>query len=89
MENLEVEFKKASDGIAAKGKDGKTKMSNDEKLEFYKWYKQATHGDNDTEKPGMFALEAKAKWEIWNKAKGTSKQDSMKKYIELSKKYLA
>ena len=88
MENLEAEFKKASDAIAAKGKDGKTKMSNDEKLEFYKWYKQGTQGDNTTEKPGMMQFEAKTKWEAWNKAKGTSKEDAQKKYIELSKKYL-
>lgn len=28
-------------------------------------------------------MEARAKWDAWNALKGTSKEDAMKKYIEL------
>ena len=88
MEGVEAQFKSNADAISAGGKSGKIKMSNDEALELYKYFKQATVGDNNTSKPGMLQLEAKAKWEAWNKVKGTSKDDAMKKYIEISKKYL-
>lgn len=30
----------------------------------------------------MFDLKGKAKWESWNGKKGTSKDDSKKKYVE-------
>ena len=35
------------------------------------------------DKPGMFDMTGKAKWEAWNKNKGLSKDDAMTKYIEL------
>lgn len=32
-------------------------------------------------KPGLFDLKGKAKWEAWNKKKGTSKEDARKAYV--------
>lgn len=32
-------------------------------------------------KPGLFDLKGKAKWEAWNKKKGTSKEDAKKAYV--------
>ncbi|ETN65942.1 diazepam binding inhibitor [Anopheles darlingi] len=63
-----------------------------ELLELYALFKQATVGDNETEKPGMFDLKGKAKWQAWVDRKGTSKDAAMEAYVklveELTAKYL-
>lgn len=56
---------------------------NDEMLELYGLFKQATVGDNTTPKPGLLDLRGKKKWEAWNSRKGMSSEDAMKAYIEV------
>ena len=52
------------------------------KLKLYGLYKQATHGDCDTTRPGMLDFAGKAKWDAWNGLKGTlSKEEAMAAYI--------
>ncbi|KAI9480527.1 MAG: acyl-CoA-binding protein [Benjaminiella poitrasii] len=60
-----------------------TKPSQDTLLELYSLYKQATEGDVQGEKPGMFDFKSRAKWEAWNKLKGTSQTEAEQKYIAL------
>ncbi|EHB08678.1 Acyl-CoA-binding protein, partial [Heterocephalus glaber] len=52
-----------------------------EMLFIYSHYKQATVEDINTERPGMLDLKGKAKWDVWNQLKGTSKESAMKAYI--------
>ncbi|CAH1759849.1 6779_t:CDS:2 [Entrophospora sp. SA101] len=60
------EAAKAFGELASSGK-----LSNEEKLEGYGLFKQATVGDNTTAEPGMFSgMEAKAKWKAWESRKG-------------------
>ncbi|KAG0677779.1 acyl-CoA-binding protein (ACBP)/diazepam binding inhibitor (DBI)/endozepine (EP) [Pichia californica] len=70
-----------------------TRPSDDELLQLYGLFKQATVGDNETTKPGVFDFKGKYKWEAWNKLKGTSQEEAEAKYIalvdELSAKYSA
>lgn len=54
-----------------------------QKLEFYKYYKQATEGDNNEPTPSVFNIREKAKWSAWNSLKGTSKEEAMKQYVKL------
>lgn len=65
--------------------------SDEEFLKLYGLYKQATVGDNNTSKPGMFDLKGKAKWEWWNNQKGKAQDEAKKQYIkfvnELVEKY--
>ena len=65
--------------------------TNDEKLICYGYYKQATEGDNTSEKPWTIQLEKKAKWEAWEANKGISSDEAKKLYvakiIEYRKKY--
>ncbi|KAI8920787.1 hypothetical protein PhCBS80983_g00442 [Powellomyces hirtus] len=61
------------------------KPTNDELLQLYSLFKQSIVGDNETTKPGMFDLQGKAKWDAWNKLKGTSKEEAQTKYIALVK----
>nr|AAB31937.1 acyl-coA-binding protein type 2, ACBP type 2=type 2 [Saccharomyces bayanus, BK 2208 lager strain, Peptide, 86 aa] [Saccharomyces bayanus] len=58
-----------------------TKPSTDELLELYGLYKQATVGDNDKEKPGIFNMKDRYKWEAWEDLKGKSQEDAEKEYI--------
>lgn len=55
--------------------------SNDDLLELYALYKQATVGDATGSRPGMFDLMGRAKFDAWAKRKGISKDDAMSKYI--------
>lgn len=52
-------------------------LPNNEKLIFYKCFKQANEGDCHGNKPGTFDLKGKAKYNAWNEMKGTSKEDAM------------
>ncbi|KAI8922672.1 acyl-CoA-binding protein [Entophlyctis helioformis] len=61
------------------------KPNNDELLQLYALFKQSIVGDNTTERPGMFDLQGKAKWDAWTKLKGTSNADAQAQYIALVK----
>ncbi|XP_046958726.1 acyl-CoA-binding protein-like [Lynx rufus] len=69
----------------------KTKPADDEMLFIYGHYKQATVGGHKHRTARLLDLKGKAKWDVWNQLKGTSKEDAMKAYInkveELKKKY--
>jgi diazepam-binding inhibitor (GABA receptor modulating acyl-CoA-binding protein) len=56
-------------------------MSDENKLDLYKYYKQATIGDINIEEPGFFNFVGKVKWKAWHKLKGISKEDAMNEYI--------
>ncbi|CAH8581682.1 unnamed protein product [Schistosoma guineensis] len=55
---------------AEKVKKLKTKPNDNDLLELYGLYKQATVGDNNTCAPGILDLKGKAKWNAWNGKKG-------------------
>ena len=43
---------------------------------------QATVGDVNTERPGMFDFTGKSKWDAWESVKGTDKETAMQEYIK-------
>ncbi|HMJ68642.1 MAG TPA: acyl-CoA-binding protein [Cyclobacteriaceae bacterium] len=57
--------------------------SNEELLELYALYKQATEGDVTGDRPGGFDFKAIAKYDAWAEKKGLSKDQSMQDYIKL------
>jgi diazepam-binding inhibitor (GABA receptor modulating acyl-CoA-binding protein) len=57
--------------------------SNDQLLELYALYKQATVGDVEGARPGMLDLKGRAKYDAWAKKKGVKSDDAKKKYIAL------
>ncbi|KAG0766087.1 hypothetical protein G6F62_009312 [Rhizopus arrhizus] len=65
-----------------------TKPSNDELLELYGLYKQATVGDNKTSKP-TFDIKGRYKWDAWTKLEGMSQEEAEQKYIEFVEKLKA
>ena len=58
------------------------KVEDDTLLVIYGFYKQATIGDNNTEKPSFFNFKASKKWEAWNSVKGLSKVVAQGQYIK-------
>ncbi|XP_025831202.1 acyl-CoA-binding protein homolog 1-like isoform X2 [Agrilus planipennis] len=75
--SLDEKFNKAAEDV----KNLKTKPTNDDLLEIYALFKQATVGDNSTDKPGMLDLKGKAKWEAWNGKKGLAQASAKEQYI--------
>lgn len=59
------------------------KLANDKKLEIYALFKQATVGNVNTERPGVFDLKGKAKWDAWKGKDGVSQEEAMQQYIDL------
>jgi diazepam-binding inhibitor (GABA receptor modulating acyl-CoA-binding protein) len=57
--------------------------SNEELLELYALYKQATEGDVTGDRPGGFDFKAIAKYDAWAEKKGLSKEQSMQDYVKL------
>jgi acyl-CoA-binding protein len=76
---LQEEFEKA----AASTKEFTQRPSNEELLELYALYKQATEGDVTGERPGGFDFKAIAKFDAWEELKGRTKEQAMKEYITL------
>lgn len=79
------EFEKAVEAI---NKTNVEAYSNEEKLAMYGLYKQATIGDNNTEKPGFLDLKGKAKWNEWNQKKGMTQEEAKRQYVQLVSKYI-
>ena len=59
------------------------KPSNEDLLKLYGLYKQATEGDNETERPGGFDFKAAAKYNAWMNMKGKSKEEAADEYVQL------
>jgi diazepam-binding inhibitor (GABA receptor modulating acyl-CoA-binding protein) len=81
---------KKAKSVADQFKDAKARVeklsqrpSNDQLLDLYGLYKQATEGDVSGERPGLFDLKGRAKHDAWTKRKGVSKDEAMKKYVAL------
>ena len=52
-------------------------------LKIYALYKQATVGDNAEKKPSFSDMVGRAKWDAWEKLKGTGADDAKQQYIDL------
>lgn len=85
MSDLKSAFEQAQKDIKGLAE----RPDNDTLLRLYALYKQGAEGDVSGPKPGFFDFVGTAKYEAWEKLKGTSQQDAMKKYVDLVKKLLA
>lgn len=79
---LKDEFVAAQDAV----KKLETRPSNDQLLQLYALYKQATRGDVEGERPGALDFKGRAKYDAWATRKGLKKNDAMKQYIVLAEK---
>ena len=61
----------------------KESPGNDELLELYALYKQATVGDVSGSRPGMMDFKGRAKFDAWTKRKGSTRDAAMTAYVAL------
>ena len=78
--DLEKKFKEAASSV-----NTLRETSDDEKLTLYGYYKQATIGNINKEKPYFWDRVGLAKWTAWEKCKDMTKEDAKKNYIEFVK----
>jgi diazepam-binding inhibitor (GABA receptor modulating acyl-CoA-binding protein) len=76
---LEDDFNAA----VTRSKELTKRPSNEELLDLYALFKQATEGDVSGERPGGFDFKAIAKYDAWASRKGASKEKAMQDYIAL------
>ncbi len=81
MSDLKTQFEEAVNYVQTA--EGDFKPSNELKLQFYSLFKQATEGDVTGKRPGMTNFVGRAKFDAWEKLKGTSSEEAMQKYIDL------
>lgn len=55
-------------------------------LRLYALYKQGSDGDVHGNKPGFFDFVGTAKYEAWEKLRGTSTEEARRQYAELVRK---
>jgi acyl-CoA-binding protein len=70
----------------SKSKDLTKRPSNEELLDLYALFKQATEGDVTGDRPGGFDFKAIAKFDAWASKKGMTKDQAMQDYINLMSK---
>jgi len=67
---------------AAAAKQTRKKPDNTTLLKLYSYYKQATEGDVQGDRPGGFDFVGGAKHDAWLKLKGMSTDDAMQNYFK-------
>lgn len=79
MSDLDSEFEQA----AQRAKQLPERPDNDTMLELYALYKQGSTGDVNGEKPGFFDFVGVAKYEAWERLRGTPQDEAKQRYIKL------
>jgi acyl-CoA-binding protein len=79
MTELADQFKAAAEAV----KTLPEKPENDMLLRLYGLFKQGSEGDVTGSKPGLFDFKGAAKFEAWDKLKGTSTEKAMEDYVKL------
>lgn len=77
--NIKEDFESA----VTRSKELSERPSNEDLLQMYGLYKQATIGDNEETRPGGFDFKAVAKYEAWLRQNGKTKEEAKKEYIAL------
>ena len=66
-----------------KSKELTKRPTNEELLDLYALFKQATEGDNNEDRPGGFDFKAIAKHDAWTAKKGKTKDQAMESHVAL------
>lgn len=79
MSDLKARFETAAQEVQQLPK----RPENDVLLKLYALFKQATEGDVTGNRPGLFPVDARLKYDARARLKGTSADDAMQQYIDL------
>jgi len=80
--DLKATFEKAAEDV----KKITDRPSNEDLLELYALYKQATEGDVKGTRPGLLDLKGRAKYDAWALKKGMAAPTAMESYVNLVQK---
>ncbi|XP_053988133.1 acyl-CoA-binding protein-like [Hylaeus volcanicus] len=83
--SLDERFNKAVEEV----KELSSQPSDNDMLELYSLFKQATVGDCNTSRPGMLDFKGKAKWDAWDRKKGLSQDSAKEQYIQKVEELIA
>ena len=86
--DIKAEFDKAVSIVHSTKSNANTKLTDNDKLDMYKYYKQATVGDCNISEPWSIHFEAHAKWKAWNSIKGMSTEEAMQEYVNSYNSYM-
>ncbi len=78
-----MELQEKFQAAVTRSKELTKRPTNEELLQLYALYKQATEGDVSGERPGGFDFKAIAKYDAWDELKGKSREDAMTDYVTL------
>ena len=81
-----MELQQQFESAVARSKELTKRPSNEELLNLYALFKQASEGDVTGDRPGGFDFKAIAKYDTWAELKGKSKEQAMQEYISLMDK---
>ncbi|KAK9297397.1 hypothetical protein QLX08_008841 [Tetragonisca angustula] len=76
--SLDQKFEQAAEAVKTLTK----RPADEEFLELYALFKQASVGNINTSRPGMLDLKGKAKWDAWKSKDGMSQNDAKEAYIK-------
>lgn len=79
MTTLQSQF----DAAAQAAMNLPTRPDNETMLRLYALFKQAQSGDAGGNRPGMFDMVGRAKYDAWAALKGTSPEAAMQAYVDL------
>jgi len=71
------------ENAVARSKEFTKRPTNEELLQLYALYKQATEGDVSGDRPRGFDFKAIAKYDAWEEIKGKSKEKAKEEYTAL------
>ena len=75
------DLKARFEAAVAAAKQTKKKPDNATLLKLYSYFKQATNGDVQGDRPGGFDFVGGAKFDAWSKLKGMTPDEAMENYI--------
>ena len=81
-----MELQQQFESAVARSKELTQRPSNEELLNMYGLFKQASEGDVTGDRPGGFDFKAIAKYDAWAELKGKPKEQAMQDYIALMDK---
>lgn len=82
MADLNAQFEAAAEAV----KTLPERPDNEMLLRLYGLFKQGSEGDVKGEKPGFFDFKGAAKYDAWEKHKGTDQTKAKEDYIKLVKR---
>ncbi|KAG8931344.1 hypothetical protein FRC02_002851 [Tulasnella sp. 418] len=85
---LDAQFNRAVEIVQGLPNTGPIQTGYEEKLAMYSLYKQATVGDVTGQRPGMWDMLGRAKWDAWEKQRGLDQQQAKYLYVETLQKVL-